>query len=162
MRYLSFFVLLAAAPAVAAQTPSPTRADKIVREPIALTGCVAAGTDKDTYMLTGVERVDARPVGTSGTAGAAPFYWLDSPAKLKGHVGHQVQVTGFLDDDVDKTKVKAKDGKVEIRTEGKKKVEVPEGSAAAAAAEAAGSDTKRASYKVKVHAVTMVAESCAK
>ncbi len=162
MRYLSLCMLLAAATTASAQTPSPKGGDKIVPEPITLTGCVAAGEKDNTYMLSNVVRVDKPvPVGTSGRAGPAAFYWLDSPGKLKGHVGHQVQIVGMLDDDVDKTEVTLKEGRVEVKTEGAKKIEVPEGTAAAAAAAGAGT-SKRLSYKVKVRSVTMLEGSCAK
>ena len=161
MKHLSLCVLLAAATATAAsaQTPSPKGGDKVMAEPITLAGCVAAGTEANTYMLSNVSRVD-KPIGTSGSNEAPPFYWLDSPSKMKGHVGHQVHVTGWLDDDVDKSKVKEKDGKVEIKSEGGQKVEVPVGTTAAAAAGTPG--TKRLNYKVKVKDVKMVAESCPK
>jgi hypothetical protein len=159
MKYLSLCVLLVGATTVSAQTPSPKGGDKVIAEPITLTGCVAAGTEANTYMLSNVGRTD-KPIGTSGSTEAAPFYWLDSPSKLKGHVGHQVEVTGWLDDDVDKSKVKMKDGKVEISSEGGQKVEVPAGTTAAVAAGTPG--TKRLNYKVKVQSVKMTSESCAK
>jgi len=153
MKYLSLcFVFVAAA--ASAQTPSAKGGDKIVPEPITLTGCVAAGTESNTYMLSNVMRSD-KPGGSD----AGTFYWLDSPGKLKAHVGHQVEVLGRLDDDVDKTKTKAKDGKVEVKSDNKK-VEVPAGTAAAEAAGTSGS--KRASYKVKVQSVKMLSGSCAK
>jgi hypothetical protein len=157
MKYLSLCCLLATATAVSAQTPSPKGGDKVIPEPITLTGCVAAGTEANSYMLSNVVRTD-KAVGTSGPGAAPPLYWFDSPAKLKPHVGHQVQITGWLDDDVDKTKVKAKDGKVELKAEGGKKVEVPAGTNAAAAA--GTPDTKRLNYKVKVQSVKMLSESC--
>jgi hypothetical protein len=159
MKYLSLCVLLVGATTVSAQTPSPKGGDKVIAEPITLTGCVAAGTEANTYMLSNVVRTD-KAVGTTGTGDAPPLYWFDSPAKLKPHVGHQVEISGWLDDDVDKTKVKAKDGKVEIKAEGGRKVEVPAGTTAAAAMGTAG--TKRLNYKVKVQSVKMTSESCAK
>jgi hypothetical protein len=152
MKYLSLCFVLAAATAVSAQTPSPKGGDKIVPEPITLTGCVAAGTEANTYMLSNVARSD-KPGSNDTTA----FYWLDSPAKLKAHVGHKVEIKGRLDDDVDKTKTTAKDGKVEVKSENKK-VEVAAGTTAAAAAGAAG--TKRANYKVKVQSVNHVSPTC--
>lgn len=176
MKHLSLYLLLAAAVATTAtaQTPSPKGGDKIVPEPIALTGCVAAGIEKNTYMLSNVVRTDQpvgtsgsavrldQPVGTSGSTAIAtpPLYWFDAPDKLKPHVGHRVEITGTLDDDVDTAEVKMKDGKVEL-TEGGKKVEVRAGTVAAAAAAGGGVDgTKRLAYKVKVNSVRMVAGSC--
>ena len=159
MKYLSLCFVLAAATTAAAQTPSPKGGDKVIREPITLTGCVAAGKEDNTYVLSNVLRAD-QPVGTSGSAEPNTVYWFDPPSKLKSHVGQQVKVTGILDDDVDKTKVKEKDGKVELKAENGSKVEVPAGTAAGAAMEAGS--TKRLSYKVKVQSVKMVSASCAK
>jgi hypothetical protein len=152
MKYLSLCGALAAATAVSAQTPSPKGGDKIVPEPITLTGCITAGTESNTYMLSNVVRSDKPANDTTA------FYWLDSPDKLKAHVGHKVEIKGRLDDDVDKTKTTAKDGKVEVKSENKK-VEVPAGTNAAAAAGTAG--TKRINYKVKVQAVNHVSPTCA-
>ena len=157
MKYLSLCFVLVAATAVSAQTPSPKGGDKVVPESITLSGCVAAGTESNTYMLSNVVRTD-KMAGTTGAGDTPPLYWFDSPDKLKPHVGHQVSITGWLDDDVDKTKVKAKDGKVEIKAEGGRKVEVPAGTTAAAAAGTPG--TKRANYKVKVQTVKMTSASC--
>lgn len=55
--------------------------------------------------------------------------------------------------------MEAKDGKVELKAEGGKKVEVPAGTTAAAAAGTPG--TKRLTYKVKVKDVKMTSASCA-
>ena len=76
------------------------------------------------------------PTATSGTMDtAAAIYWLDPPEKLKAHVGHKVSVTGTLDSDVDKAKVKTGDDSVKIEAErGSRKVEAKEGSTAAAEA----------------------------
>jgi len=88
-------------------------------------------------------------------------YWLSSPDKLKGHVGHQVQIAGILDDDVDKSTVKAEDGKVEVSTEREsKKVEVPEGTAAADALASVATAGKVESYKIKVKSVKMLSRTC--
>ena len=161
MKYVSLSVCLvfAAATTGAAQTPSPKGDGKVVREPITLTGCVAAGKEHNTYVLSNVQRAD-KPVGTSGSVEPNTIYWFDPPSKLKPHVGHQVQISGILDDDVDKTKVKEKDGKVELKKEnGAHKVEVPAGTTAGAAVEAGS--TKRTSYTVKVQSVKKLSGSCA-
>ena len=64
-----------------------------------------------------------------------------------------------MDDDVDKTKVKEKDGKVEVEAErGSRKVEVRDGTDAAAAVQPGLGE--RAGYKVKVKTVAMIADSC--
>lgn len=154
MRNLSFAIVVAAVASVAASA-SQDVPDKVNKQPVTLTGCVAAGEKANTYVLTNVTS-SAAVVGTSGST-AMPVYWLDSPDKLKGHVGHRVEVVGTLDDDVDKTKVKEKDGSVEMKADGKE-VKVPEGSSAAARLPAEGS--KGPGYKVKVKSVKGVEGSC--
>ena len=155
MKRLSLALALAAVSTVAAQ-------DKTTPQPITLTGCVAAGTKANTYLLTNVTTsVTPVPVGTSGNTSsntAAPFYWLDSPGKLKGHAGHRVEVVGMLDDDIDKTTSEIKDGKVVVKTEGARKVEVPVGTSGTVAA--AMPALKQESYKVKVKSVRMLDGNC--
>lgn len=162
MGYVSLALLITVAAAVEGQ-----QGDKTIPQPIALTGCVAAGTKPNTYILTHVaSSVKPVPIGTSGTAGTAggtaePFYWLDSPGKLKDHIGYGVEITGMLDDDIDKTEVEVKDGKVLLKTERTKTVELKEGTrAAAAAVVVAPKDAKRLSYKVKVRSVRRIGAVC--
>jgi len=161
MRLMSFgIVMLAMTVAAGAQVKPKKADDKIAKQPVTLTGCVTAGTAHNTYMLTDVQRTDVA-VGTSGAPDTAAVYWLNQPDKFKSHVGHKVEIVGMLDDDVDKTKVKTKDGKVELKTERTKKVEVPEGSAAAASATAAApGEIKVPSFKVKVQSVRLLADTC--
>jgi hypothetical protein len=158
MKCLSFCLLLAAATSASAQSASDKPGDKIAPQSITLTGCVVAGVEPNTYMLSKVLRADT-PVGTTGSADPDAFYWLTSAGRLKSHVGQQVRVIGVLDDDVSGTKVKEKDGKVEM-TSGGKKVEVPEGTVAADAVKPDG--LKRASYQVKVESVTKLSGRCPK
>ena len=82
--------------------------------PLTLTGCVVAGHEKDSYLLTNVV-ID----GTT-LAPANAFYRFDSTGDLKKHVGRRVEVKGKADlDDVDK-------GRVKLRTDeqGKTSTEV--------------------------------------
>lgn len=123
---------------------------------ITLTGCVNAGTEKNTYVLNNVVRSDAPPGAISPTA----VYWLDSPDKLKGHVGHKVEIDGMLDSDIDKTKVKDKGDKVSMTRERTKTVSVPADSPAAPDVKALGTDAKHPGYKVKVKSVKMIAAGC--
>lgn len=186
MKYLSLCALvLASSVAVGAQQP-PTGtmgtqapagtavagADKIAPGPVTLTGCVAAGTEKGSFMLTNVHRTDVAAATTGGTPIANPtsdtryaddnvVYWLDSPDKLDGHVGHSVRVEGMLDDDVDKSKVTTDAGKTTVTTERTKSVGVPEGSKAGISASAGGKAT-RLTFKVRVKSITMLNERCAK
>ena len=89
-------------------------------------------------------------------------YWLNSADKLKGHAGHQVEIAGMLDGDVDRSKVQmTDDGKVELATErGSKKVEVVEGSPAGEAMKAVGTSGEVVTYKVKVKSVKMLSATC--
>jgi hypothetical protein len=189
MKYLSLgVVLFASAVGVTAQTPADKANDKAASDPITLTGCVEAGKEANTFILTHVVKSDSAakttaalpqpsvenptatppiatpaPTGTSGSdadANAA-IYWLDPPDKLKGHVGHKVSVSGTLDDDMDKAKIQSGDDKVKIEAErGSRKVEAKEGTAAAADAQAAKTGDKQPSYKVNVKSVTMISNSC--
>lgn len=161
MKYLSFgVVLFACAGAIGAQTPAGKTDDKIAKEAITLTGCVETGTKPDTFVLTHVVRSDrpkdtagvpqpsianptatppiASPTGTSGadSSTAAAIYSLDSPEKVKSHVGHKVSVVGTVDDEADATK--SKEGNEKPTVEG----------------------DKAPSYKVKVNSVTMLSSSC--
>ncbi len=102
------------------------------------------------------------PTATSGTESNAnaAIYWLDPPDKLKPHVGHKVSISGTIDEDMDKTKVKEKGDKVKIEAErGTRKVEPKAGTAGAAEAKAVGGE-KQEAYKVKVKSVTMISSSC--
>ena len=159
MKYLSLGVLiLGSTMAAGAQTPSADGGDKVVREPLTLTGCVTVGTKANTFLLTNVQRTD-RP---APDAVESAVYWLNSPDKLKGHAGHQVEIAGMLDGDVDRSKVQMTgDGKVELATErGSKKVEVVEGSPAGEAMKAVGTTGEVVTYKVKVKSVKMLSAGC--
>ena len=164
-----------AMPPMGTQAPAGTAVpgdDKIIPGPVTLTGCVAAGDKKNTFMLSNVHRTDVAARTTGGTPDAYPtshrrfsdanvIYWLDNPEKLKGHVGHSVKIEGMLEEDVDASKVTTDDGKTKVTTERTKSVEVPEASTAGMRA-AAGGESKRFTYKVKVQSVTMLRETCAK
>jgi hypothetical protein len=189
MKYLSLgLVLVVCAVGLAAQTPADKANDQASKAPITLTGCVEQGKEANTFILTHVVKSDSAakssagapqpsvdnptatppiappaPTATSGTDAdaSAAIYWLDPADKLKAHVGHKVSVSGTLDDDVDKAKVKTDDDKVKIEAErGSRKVEAKPGSAAAADAQAAKTGDKQPSYKVNVKSVTMISNSC--
>jgi hypothetical protein len=156
-RHLSFGVVaFAAAVTSVAASGQQKIPSEVPKQPVTLTGCVAAGEKHDTYVLTNVTSSAGATVGTSGST-AMPVYWLDEPDKLKKHVGHKVEIVGTLTGDVDKTKIKAKDGELEMKADGKE-VKVPEGSSAAAHLPATGE--KGPGYKVKVKSVKSIASSC--
>ena len=54
-----------------------------------LTGCVVAGEEKDSFLLTGVT--------VDGNVPANAFYRLDKTKDLRMHVGHRVEVSGVAD-----------------------------------------------------------------
>jgi hypothetical protein len=158
MKYSSLGVLLFVPAMVAgAQTPAPEGGDKVLREPLTLTGCVTAGTKANTFLLSNVQRTDAPAAVSSDTT----VYWLSSPDKLKGHAGHKVEIEGVLEDDVDRSAMTTEDGKVELTTEREtRKVEVVENSAAGDAVKTVGTTGEVLSYKVKVKSVKMLSASC--
>jgi len=90
--------------------------------PMTLTGCVVAGAEKDSFLLTNVT--------VDGPVPHNVFYRFDSTKGFKEHVGRRVEVQGYADmDDMDKgkVKVKAKDGKVETSISSERKtVTVPD------------------------------------
>lgn len=103
-----------AAPPDASQSPQATaQATSTARaNTLTIQGCVekGAGAASATPGATGTSGASAyvlsnamRPTGTSGsaagaTASIAPSYRLDADdAKLSGHVGHKVEITGTLD-----------------------------------------------------------------
>ncbi|HEU4520920.1 MAG TPA: hypothetical protein VFT12_02890 [Thermoanaerobaculia bacterium] len=73
-------------------TPSPTTAQQVT-----LTGCLRQASD-DARMFALVASPDANTTtGTSGKMARAPLYRLeDKGAKLKGHTGQRVEVTGTV------------------------------------------------------------------
>jgi hypothetical protein len=148
-------ILLGTVASLSAQAPAAPQSGK---QPVTLTGCVAAGTRDDTYLLTRVERMDAATAPAGTATDAKVCYWLDPASKLASHVGHMVEVTGMLEIDVDTTTVKRKAGCVEVANEHAKKVEVKEDTPAAAAALAGG--PMRRTYNVKVKEVKMLAPKC--
>ncbi len=83
-------VLAAQAPATPAKKEAPAKADKMAKEPKAApatyTGCVAAGTKANSYVLN-----DATATGST----AKENYDLKGGA-LKAHVGHKVEITGTV------------------------------------------------------------------
>src|SRR5437867_7856800 len=110
MKYLSLgiLVLVSSAAVGAQQYPAPKADDKVAKDAkdVTVTGCVAAGTEPNTFILT------TKAASPDAAAPAAPTtppaeatapanivtYRLDSPEKVKAHLGHQVEVTGRLDD----------------------------------------------------------------
>jgi hypothetical protein len=104
--------------------------------PVTITGCVAA-SDSDSFVLTHVQKAGDPAAMTTGAvlgangmepASGEVIYWLskDSIKKMRGHVGHKVEVTGTITD-VSTGTVQVKqqpgkegpDNKVEVDARGK-------------------------------------------
>ena len=150
MKYLSLgiLVLVSAATVGAQQYPAPKADDKVAKDAkdLTVTGCVAAGTEPNTFILT-AKAADAAapaapttPPADAAAAASTVTYRLDSPEKVKAHLGHQVEVTGKLDE------TKASDAK--------------ETTPAPDAAAPAGTSGKQPSLKLKVKDVKMLSASC--
>jgi hypothetical protein len=154
MKYLSLgiLVLVSAATVGAQQYPAPKADDKMAKDPkdLTVTGCIAAGTEPNSFILTtkaaGSDAAAPAPAPTTPPADAAAatastvVYRLDSPEKVKAHLGHQVEVTGKLDD----TKM----------TDAKEAAPAPD------AAQTAGTSGKKPTLKLKVKDVKMLSASC--
>ena len=151
MKYLSLgvLVLVSAASVGAQQYPAPKSDDKVAKDALTVTGCVGAGTEPNTFILTksgGAAATAAAPAApTTPPTAAAPaadavIYRLDSPEKVKAHLGHQVEVTGTLDE------TKAADAK--------------EATPSPDAAKTAGTSGKQPSLKLKVKEVKMLSGTC--
>ena len=150
MKYLSLGVLVfvSAASVGAQQYPAPKSDDKAAKDSLTVTGCVGAGTEPNTFILTKSSAAAAAPAApTTPPAATAPapaadavVYRLDSPEKVKGHLGHQIEVTGTLDE------TKTADAK--------------EATPAPDAAKTAGTSGKQPSLKLKVKEVKMLSATC--
>lgn len=97
MMVLCCICAVAAVPA--AQTAAPDKMDKMdkgkmdtaaKKGAITVTGCVAAGTEPDHYMLTNVMK-------TGETGGGQMVTYALMGGELKPHVGHKVEVTGTME-----------------------------------------------------------------
>jgi hypothetical protein len=92
---LGFVLVLTAVPALAQDTATHNKQTELVKgSRITIEGCVAAGVEKDTFVLGTVVEHGGAPVET----GRKRVYWLDSPKHVRDHVGKQVQITGEIRD----------------------------------------------------------------
>jgi len=82
---------------------------------VTLQGCVVAAEKKDTFVLNNVREwpIAATDMGKHGKR----IYWIEKTDKLKGHVGHTIQVTGKITD-VAKSEMEFKDGGFKVEIEG--------------------------------------------
>lgn len=82
---------------------------------VTLQGCVVEAEKKDTFVMNNVREwpAAATDMGTHGKR----MYWIEKTDKLKGHVGHTIQVTGKITD-VSKSEMEFKDGGFKVEIEG--------------------------------------------
>jgi hypothetical protein len=152
MKYLSLgiLVLVSAATVGAQQYPAPKADDKVAKDAkdLTVTGCVAAGTEPNTFILTtkaasadaAAPAAPTTPPADAAAPASMVTYRLDSPEKVKAHLGHQVEVTGRLDD--------------------KKATDTTAATPAPDATQPAGTSGKEPSLKLNVKAVKMLSASC--
>jgi hypothetical protein len=162
-----------------AAPPDPAKKGSVVT----ITGCVA-GSDSDSFVLTHVQKVatDGTPIpnappslGATGMEGGAGevIYWLskDSVKKMRGHVGHQVEVTGPITDvSMGSVKVRqepgkeGRDNKVEVDARGKEASARTERPVEPGPPPAPGTRVEEKktlpTYRIQVETVRMVAETC--
>ena len=130
---------------------------------VTLQGCVTAAEKKDTFILTNVREW---PLGTTdmGKFGKR-MYWIEKTDKMKGHVGHTIQVIGKISD-VEKSEMELKAGEsgngfnVEIEGPGRDVV-VPAGSAGVTPENRPNkSDIPITLLKMKIDDIKMVSPNC--
>jgi hypothetical protein len=149
---------------------------------VTITGCVA-GSDSDSFVLTHVQKLspDGAPIANGPVFGAngmesgpgEVIYWLshDSVKKMRGHVGHRVEVMGTVTDlsmgTVDVTKEPGKpgpDNKVEVAARGKEASAQTDRPVEPGPPPAPGTKIEEKktlpTYRVEVETVKMIATTC--
>ena len=149
---------------------------------VTISGCVA-GSNSDSFVLTHVQKVspDGAPrtsgafLGAYGMEGGSSevIYWLskDSVKKMRGHVGHRVEVMGTVTDvsmgTVQLTEEPGKpgrDNKVEVQARGKDASARTERPVESGPPHAPGTKTEARktlpTYRIQVEAVRMIAPEC--
>jgi hypothetical protein len=143
---------------------------------VTLQGCLVKGDgDGAGYLLTNTpaepdwQRSDAAKIapGTVGTAGGfeSIFYWLDGDNDLKDHIGHQVEITGELKDELKDGEIKLdrKDRWTEltVKSDGRTmKANVPNASVFGAPGDDKDRKARVLVRRVDVEKVKMLAATC--
>jgi hypothetical protein len=126
--------------------------------PLTLSGCVVAGEEKDSYLLTNVV------VDGTRLAPAHAFYRFNTTDGLKNYVGRRVEVKGKADlDDVDegRVKVRTNDGKVSTEVSSERRTVKVEDSVWFGSMGAKKLDAAIATYKFDVDSVKLLQGNCA-
>lgn len=130
---------------------------------VTLQGCVVAAEKKDTFILTNVREwpVSSTDMGKFGKR----MYWIEKTDKMKGHVGHTIQLVGKITD-VEKSEMELKAGEsgngfnVEIEGPGRDVV-TPSGNAGVKAENRPNkSDIPITLLKMKIDEIKMTSSTC--
>ena len=131
---------------------------------VTLQGCVVAAEKKDTFILTNVSEWPASTTDM-GKFGKR-MYWIEKTDKMKGHLGHTIQVIGKITS-VEKSEMELKAGvsgngfNVEIEGPGRDVV-APAGNAGVKPENRPNKDDIPITLlKLKIDDIKMVASSCA-
>jgi hypothetical protein len=167
-----FAVTLATAVFVIARVPAAAGLDD---KAVKLSGCLVRGDGDGAGYLLINSPVEPSLSSTASASVAAPdaigttgafaniFYWIDGDRSLKDHIGHRVEVEGYVKGDVKAGELKVDRKKdwteLEIKADGRTmKAQVPNTSIVAPV-----KDEKKGDVlvrKVDVEKVRMVAASC--
>ena len=126
-------------------------------ESVTITGCVHAGQQPDSFVLTDV-------TDSKGVAGQV-IYWLSSTKGLKEHVGKRISVTGPVvkvsqgEVEIKNDPTKAPPAKVEIKARGKE-VDAGTTSPSVTTGEKGKTEQKMPVHRIKVQSMKEVAGSC--
>ena len=127
---------------------------------VTLQGCVVEAEKKDTFVMNNVSEwpIADTDMGTHGKR----MYWIEKTDKLKGHVGHTIQVTGKITD-VSKSEMEFKDGGFKVEIEGPGRDVVTPAANAGVSRENRPNmdDVPITLLKLQVDDVKMVSSSCA-
>jgi hypothetical protein len=127
---------------------------------VTLQGCVVEAEQKDTFVMKNVREwpIAATDMGKHGKR----MYWIEKTDKLKGHVGHTIQVTGKITD-VTKSEMEFKDGGFKVEIEGPgRDVITPAANAGVNVQNRPNTDDIPITLlKLQINDVKMVADACA-
>ena len=104
-------LILAIAPAVAAQQPSTSTPGAASPGMVTLRGCVTPGAEMDSFVLTRVQEVTPGKSAMPAEAhGRRVIFWLDDEKAIAPHSGKTVEVHGMLGQ-VEQSEVELKIGR---------------------------------------------------
>ena len=157
---------------LAAQQPVAVTANS--DDKVKLVGCVIKGDGG--YVLSNVaDPGEPRPAGSAATTVTSAsnvagriFYWLDGDDDLDDHAGRKVEVTGKLENEIDKGQiaVEREQGMVEIefKADGERKIKIKVPEVLAAIGTSGVSDREKTYRvfirKIDVKSVKVLASTC--